>query len=297
MIAREEGFLLLTSYLGDMERKPLTVAQFRELTIRARAMERPGQDRELSQEDLLALGCDRAAAQRILGLLSQTEQLKWYLEKGRRQDCFPITRVSPDYPIRVRKCLGLDAPGVLWGKGDVEILHAPGIALVGSRDLHEENRLFAREVGKQAALQGHILISGCARGADREAQDSCLEHGGKVISIVPDALEKYPLQKNVLFLSEDGYDLDFSAQRALHRNWVIHAMGQKTFVAQCSMGKGGTWEGTRRNLRFGWSPVFCFDDASSAAQELVQMGAQQIRTDNLNEIALLQDRTMNFIDQ
>lgn len=297
MNAREQGFLLLTGYLGDPERRPLTVARFRELTLRARTMERPADDREMTVEDLLSIGCDSVSARRVLHLLSQTEQLQWYLEKGRRQDCFPITRVSRGYPLRLRKYLGLDAPGVLWVKGDADLLKLPAVALVGSRDLKDENREFARMVGKQAALQGYVLVSGHARGADRAAQDSCLEHGGRVISVVADALEKHPVQNNVLFVSEDGFDLEFSAQRALRRNRVIHSLGQKTFVAQCSLGKGGTWDGTLKNLHLNWSPVFCFCDGSRASRELESLGAVLIDGAHLQNMEALQPNTMNFIDQ
>lgn len=297
MTPREEGFLLLTGYLGDPDRKPLTVAQFRSLTHRARLMERPKADRDITPEDLLAMGCDRASTMRIVNLLSQTEQLQWYLEKGRRAGCVPVTRVSENYPDRVRRGLGLDAPGVLWAKGDLGLLDTPKIALVGSRDLREENRAFAQEVGAQAASQGYTLVSGGARGADRTAQNSCLEHGGKVICIVADQLEAHPLQENVLYLSETGFELPFSAHRALQRNRVIHCLGSKTFVAQCTFGKGGTWDGTRKNLRFGWSPVFCLDDGSPASRELEQLGAVLIRSDGLQAIETLQNNLMNFIDQ
>ena len=297
MTAREQGFLLLTGYLGDLERKPLTIAQFRDLTLRARGMDRPMQERELTQEDLLGLGCDRTSARRILHLLSQTEQLQWYLEKGRRQCCFPITRVSPGYPDRLRSCLGLDAPGVLWAKGDADILKLPAVTLVGSRELNGENREFAREAGKQAALQGFALVSGNARGADRIAQDSCLAHGGRVISVVADALADHPAQPNVIFISEDGFDLTFSAQRALQRNRTIHSLGQKTFVAQSRLGKGGTWDGTSRNLKLGFSPVFCFRDGSEASLELDRMGAALIGIDDLGDFASLQVNFMSFIDQ
>ena len=296
MTARDRGFLLLAGYLGDPERRPLSVAQFRELTLRARTMKMPEADRELTVEDLLHIGCDRAAARRIANLLAQEEQLAWYLEKGRRMDCVPITRVSGGYPERLRKRLGLDAPGVLWAKGDSSFLELPGVALVGSRELNSENKKFAREVGKQAALQGLVLISGDARGADRTAQESCLEHGGKIISVVADALEKCPLQRNVLYISEDGFDLGFSAQRALQRNRVIHSLARKTFVAQCKLGKGGTWDGTRKNLRFGWSPVFCFADGSEASLELERMGAVGITPDDLINIDALQSGIINFID-
>ena len=56
MTPREQGFLLLTQTLGDPGRKPLTVAQFRSLTRQAQEMERPLEDRELSMDDLIAIG-------------------------------------------------------------------------------------------------------------------------------------------------------------------------------------------------------------------------------------------------
>lgn len=297
MTAREQGFLLLTAHLGDTKRKPLTIPQFRELALRVKAMERPKTDRALTGNDLLALGYDRVFAGRVLQLLSQTEQLQWYLEKGRRCDCIPITRISGAYPQRLRKYLGLDAPGVLWTKGDTDILRMPAVSLVGSRELRDVNRAFACQVGKQAARQGFVLVSGHARGADRAAQDSCLEHGGKVISVVCDQLEKHPVQKNVLYVSEDGFDMAFSSQRALQRNRIIHSLGWKTFVAQSALGMGGTWDGTRNNLRYGWSPVFCFRDGSDASRELGQLGAVLIEPEALDDIAALRCAEMSFIDQ
>ncbi len=296
MTPAEQGFLLLTSQLGDPQRRPLTIAQFRDLAIRARAMEKPLDSRELSERDLLAIGCSHEFAQRVILLLSQTEQLAWYVEKGRNAGCVPITRNSGRYPYRLRKCLGLDAPGVLWLKGDPQLLELPIVALVGSRELKEENRKFAEEVGKQAAKQGFVLVSGHARGADRAAQDSCLAHGGKVVSVVCDALEKYTPQDRELFLSEDSFDLAFSAQRALQRNRVIHSLGQKTFVAQCTYGRGGTWDGTQKNLHHGWSPVFCFHDESQGCRELQQMGAVAIRPEGLSCIADLKSPVIDFLE-
>lgn len=296
MTPREEGFLLLTSFLGDPERKPLTLAQLRTLTLRARAMEKPQQERELSADDLIAIGCDRKLAERIAGLLSQSAQLQWYLGKGMCMGCRPITRISGDYPGCLHRILGPEAPGVLWLKGDETLLQTPAVSLVGSRELHPENRRFAQEVGKQAALQGYTLISGNARGADRTAQEACLEHGGKVISIVADRLEEHPLQANILYVSEEGYDLDFSSHRALQRNRLIHAWGEKVFVAQCRLEKGGTWNGTQLNLRKNWRPVFCCDDGTPAATELQQRGATLIKADALSDIPTLQNPNITFID-
>lgn len=297
MTAGEKGFLLLTGFLGDPERKPLTVAQFRNLTVRARAMSRPLSDRELAVEDLLAIGCGRADARRILHLLSQTEQLEWYVKKGQRMACFPLTRVSDGYPIRLRTALGMEAPGTLWCKGDLGLLNNKTVSLVGSRDLYPENHAFAEMVGRQAALQGYTLVSGNARGADKTAQESCLAHGGSVISVVADELTSHRIRENILYIAEEGYDLEFASYRALSRNRLIHSFSDKVFVAQCTFGKGGTWDGTKNNLRHGWSHVFCFRDGRSAMVELEQMGATAIDMSALTDFSNLQPNAMNFIDQ
>lgn len=296
MNSREAGFLLLTSHLGDPERKVLTVPQLRKLAQRLQTVDRLSEDRKMIPEDFLRLGYGQQEARRMIGLLNDDEQLAWYMQKGKRAGCVPITRVSEGYPLQLRKRLGLDSPGCLWAKGDLSLLQRPIVALVGSRQLRKENRAFAEEAGKQAALQGFTLVSGNANGADRTAQDACLAHGGTVVSVVADRLEELPENKRVLYLSEDGYDLPFSPQRALSRNRVIHCLGQIVLVAQCTYGKGGTWDGTTQNLRKNWSGVYCYEDGSEAAVELNQLGALLIDIDHLQDLAVLQPER-NLFDQ
>lgn len=295
MNGRERGFLLLTSQLGDPERKPLTVPQFRTLAKRASCMAKPETSRELTWEDFIALGYDREMAARIIQLLEDSGNLERYLCRGGLRDCVPVSRVSDLYPGSLRMRLGLDAPGCLWAKGDISLLNTQMIALVGSRELAEPNRAFAEAVGKEAARQGITLVSGNARGADRAAQNACLDCGGKVICVVADELQKYPLCKNILYLSEDSFDLPFSSARALSRNRVIHGLGYVSFVAQCDLGTGGTWDGTVKNLRNRWSPVFCFADGSRAVMELEQLGATLLAPEQLSDLPALRADAESFL--
>ena len=297
MRAGERGFLLLTSQLGDPCRKPLTVAQFRTLTKRMADISAPSElDDRLNVEHILSIGYDRSVAERIVCLLDEEIRLDGYLRLAQKRGCVPITRVSEGYPQILRNRLGADAPGSLWAKGELSLLETPMIALVGSRNLRTDNKKFAYAVGREAARQGFTLVSGNARGADKTAQDACLEWGGKVISIVADELENCPPTEKVLYLSEDSFDLPFSALRALSRNRIIHALGYKTFVAQCSYGKGGTWDGTVKNLRHNISPVFCFADGSAAMAELEQLGANIITTDDILDFSALHGKIESFLD-
>lgn len=294
MTPREEGFLLLTSHLGNPERKTMSAPQLRCLATRVRDMEKPEGDDPVREEDLIALGYSREEASRIISLLSDEAVLGWYLSQASRKDCVPITRVSPDYPQRLRRTLGIDCPGCLWAKGDMRLLCKPAISLVGSRNLMEENLAFAKEAGAQAAKQGYVLVSGNARGADRTAQEACLAAGGQVICVVADKLEDKPLTDDVLYLSEDSFDSPFSPFRALSRNRVIHCLADRVLVAQASLGKGGTWDGVTKNLRHGWSNVFCFDDGTQAMGELIQMGAQPVTIKELTTFDRLTETTANF---
>lgn len=280
MIGRERGFLLLRSHLGDPNRRPLTQSQLWRLRQLVRNAPREAWNRELEVQDLCDMGCNLREAQHIAFLLSEEEKLDRYLAWGDRVGCTPIAQVSPDYPQRLLRCLGQEAPGCLWAKGDVSLLGMEKIALVGSRDLLPENARFAQKVGRLAAERGIALVSGNARGADSVAQDACLEAGGKVISVVADCLHRYPERENLLYLSEESFDEGFSTHRALSRNRVIHSLGETTYVAQCGLGKGGTWDGATKNLRGKWSRVVCFSDGTPAMEALAALGAEL--TDEVN---------------
>lgn len=296
MRAAERGFLLLTSHLGDPDRKCLTRAQFRELARRMRNTSAEESLRELELPDLIRLGYGRDQGQKILDLLSQDFLLDHYLSKCAQAGCGVLTRISEGYPQALRSRLGTDAPGTLWYKGALSLLDRPKISLVGSRDIRPENAEFAREVGRQAAKQGFVLVSGNARGADRLAQDACLQAGGSVISVLSDRLTDHPSGKNTLLLSEEGFDREFTAPRALSRNRIIHSLPHATFVAQCAMKTGGTWDGTAQNLRHGWSRVYGFPDHSEAMELLSGMGAELIHTDRLDDLpALLEPESNLFL--
>jgi len=265
------------------------------LADRVQHMTRPQEDRKLLEPDVLALGYGWEMASRIVSLLEEEDRLRYYCTRAAKRDCRPVTRVSSRYPVILRQRLGLNSPGCLWAKGDLSLLDTPCIALVGSRELNPENRRFAEAVGRMAAEKRMTLVSGNARGADRAAQESCLTAGGRVISIVADELEKHPVRSRVLYLSEDGFDEPFSSQRALSRNRCIHALGQVVFVAQAQIHKGGTWDGTEKNLHHGWSPVVCFRDGSEASLELEQMGAYLIGLEELNDFGEPEKAACSFL--
>ena len=118
MNPRERGFLLLTSRLGNPDRQVLSTAQLRMLALRMRGRECAQPEREMTRQDFIELGYDRETAERYCALLSDTQELDYYLSRGRKMDCTPVTRVSEDYPGILRQRLGMDSPGCLRTKGE-----------------------------------------------------------------------------------------------------------------------------------------------------------------------------------
>lgn len=257
----------------------LSLAQARELSRRARAAGIGEEDpfRDVTVKDVRRLGYSEYEAGHIVSLLGRERQLDGYLLAAEKADVAVITRLDARFPQRLREQLGARCPAALFCRGDLRLLQRPCISVVGSRHLASPGAQFAAQAGRLAAREGFTLCSGDAMGADRTAQEACLRGGGSVLIFPATELVYCPARENVLYAAEGGFELGFSAQRALGRNRFIHAMGEKTLVAQTGFGKGGTWNGSLDNLQHEYSPLFVFDDGSEGARALCARGATPVQ--------------------
>ena len=275
----ERGLLLLCCPLGDPMAGALSLAQARELSRRARAAGIGEEDpfRDVTVKDVRRLGYSEYEAGHIVSLLGRERQLDGYLLAAEKADVAVITRLDARFPQRLREQLGARCPAALFCRGDLRLLQRPCISVVGSRHLASPGAQFAAQAGRLAAKEGFTLCSGDAMGADRTAQEACLRGGGSVLIFPATELVYCPIRKNTLYAAAGGFELGFSAQRALGRNRFIHAMGEKTLVAQTGFGKGGTWSGSLDNLQHEYSPLFVFDDGSEGARALCARGATPVQ--------------------
>lgn len=257
----------------------LSLAQARELSRRARAAGIGEEDpfRDVTVKDVRRLGYSEYEAGHIVLLLGRERQLDGYLLAAEKAGVTVITRLDSRFPRRLREQLGARCPAALFCRGDLRLLQRPCISVVGSRHLASPGAQFAAQAGRLAAKEGFTLCSGDAMGADRTAQEACLRGGGSVLIFPATELVYCPIRKNTLYAAEGGFELGFSAQRALGRNRFIHAMGEKTLVAQTGFGKGGTWSGSLDNLQHEYSPLFVFDDGSEGARALCARGATPVQ--------------------
>ena len=93
---------------------------------------------------------------------------------------------SSDYPRRLREIP--DPPEKLYCAGDISLLNADSISVVGSRKYTLYGKTVAHMIGKRLGECGVPVVSGLAYGIDAFAHQGALDAGGKVIGVLPGGL-------------------------------------------------------------------------------------------------------------
>lgn len=298
----ERCMLLLFAPIAEV--KALTPGRYRNLMRALEALGAGGEgDAELTQAELLRLGASVEEAQAILSRLEQTEALDQHLSQLHQKGITLLTRISPEYPRRLRDVLGDHAPMLLYCAGNLALFRTEGIAVVGSRQLRRAGQDFAFQAGRAIAEQGFTYVSGGAVGADTVGYEGAEAGEGSAILFLVDSLVERmeqmaePLEKGrLLLVSEYSFDQPFSVGRAYSRNRLIHAMGRKVLVAQSDYGSGGTWNGVMENLKGGWSPVFVCsaDHEDPGTRGLLERGCCPVNTAELEDLRALGDNQMSI---
>ena len=171
-------------------------------------------------------------------------------------DILPITH--EDYPKLLKENLKYNAPTVIYSKGNKSLLQEPSIAIVGSRNADAKSLSFTNNIAKKAVENNKVVVSGFAKGVDRQALDSAVGANGKSIIVLPQGIMtfgsgfkeyfKHITQGRVLVMSTFAPKAPWSVEFAMARNPIIYGMASEIFVAQ-SDSKGGTWSGVIDGLR------------------------------------------------
>ena len=285
-----EAVLLLTSSLGKSARNtlnPLTPSEWGEFAAWLK-------ERSLRPSDLLQ--CDLAQSlkmwehpkvsiSRVERLLNRGAALGFALEKWERAGLWVVTRADGNYPSQLKRRLGRNAPPILYGCGNADLLNTNGIAVVGSRDADDRELCVAEKVGRRAAECGEIVVSGGAAGIDREAMFGALNALGSVIGVLPDRLlrsstnsdyREHLLNGNLALVSPFDPEAHFSVANAMARNRYIYCLAHDAIVVSSKPDRGGTWRGAIENLKHGWVPLLvALNDAENSGNSgLVERGGR-----------------------
>jgi DNA processing protein len=257
-----QAILLVTAPLiagrGNSSSDLLSPGEYKHLVRRLREMQRQPADLLSPSAADLIHDCqpvvDETRLRRLLGrgfLLSQV------VERWQSRAIWVVSRADANYPRRLKAQLREDAPAVLYGCGDTNLLESGGLAVVGSRDVNDSLLAYTKNVGRLAANASKTIVSGGARGIDQAAMLGALEQGGKVIGVLADSLEKGAMNREnrdvlmngqLVLISSYDPSAGFNVGNAMRRNRLIYALADASLVVNSDFNKGGTWAGATEQL-------------------------------------------------
>jgi DNA processing protein len=176
------------------------------------------------------------------------------------------------------------SPAVIYVKGNKQIMCEKSIAIVGSRNATNKSLEFTDNIAKLASNEYKVIVSGFAKGVDKQALDSAIHYKGQSIIVLPQGImtfssgfKKYYRQivdGDVLVLSTFFPKVPWKAELAMARNPIIYGLADEIYVAESS-DKGGTWSGVVDGLRKQRRIFVRKPDASenNANNLLIQKGA------------------------
>jgi len=172
-----------------------------------------------------------------------------------------IPIISPEYSKILKENLKVaHTPALLYVKGSKQIMHEKSIAIVGSRNASDVSLEFTDNIAKLASKEYKVIVSGFAKGVDKQALDSAIKYIGQSIIVLPQGIMtfgsgfktyyKQIVNGDVLVLSSFFPKAPWKAELAMARNPIIYGLADEIYVAESSE-KGGTWSGVVDGLRKG----------------------------------------------
>lgn len=200
----------------------------------------------------------------------------------------PIT--SNEYSQTLKTNLKYNAPIILYTKGNKQILQEKAIAIVGSRNANDSSLQFTDNVAKKASSEYKVVVSGFAKGVDKQALDSALNYKGQSIIVLPQGITTFAsgmkkyykqiIEGDVLVLSVFHPKSPWSVDLAMARNSIIYGLASEIYAAQ-SDDKGGTWSGVTDGLKKGRIVYVRMPEKNEkcANLTLINMGAEAVDMD------------------
>jgi DNA processing protein len=170
-----------------------------------------------------------------------------------------ISIISPEYSKTLKDNLKTaHAPSLLYIKGNKHLLHEKSIAIVGSRNASDVSLEFTDHIARLASKEYKVVVSGFAKGVDKQALDSAIHYKGQSIIVLPQGIMtfgtgfktyyKQIINGDVLVLSTFFPKAPWKTELAMARNPIIYGLADEIYVAESS-DKGGTWSGVVDGLR------------------------------------------------
>lgn len=203
------------------------------------------------------------------------------------------------YPQRLNNCV--DAPILMYAKGDVDFNREKVISIVGTRNSTRYGNDFSREFIKELSLKfpDVQIISGLAYGIDICAHRAALENGLSTVAVLGHGLDRiYPyvhrqtaieITKNGALLTEYPSETNPDGHNFVRRNRIVAGMADATIVMESGTKGGSLITADIANSYF--REVFALP---GRIHDKMSYGCNKLISENK---ALLLQNTENFISQ
>jgi DNA processing protein len=193
--------------LGSRNRR-LLAAIVRALSGRATAEDHEALPERLADEPLLGWACRCRGAEP--GVDPSDEFVR--LEREAAAQLVQAARLQvtaiPLFDARFPPLLAAipDPPALLWLRGQLEVLSAPAIAIVGSRAATPYGLSMAARLAADLARAGLVIVSGLARGVDSAAHAATVTAQGRTIGVLGCGIDRvYPSEHRDLAIEMEQH--------------------------------------------------------------------------------------------
>lgn len=108
-----------------------------------------------------------------------------------------LTIKDSDYSEHLKN--SLEAPAILFIRGNADLMKYPAVSVVGTRQASDEGKGRARKLSLLLADMGFVITSGLAKGIDAAAHTGAIAAGGHTIAVIGTNLsESYPAENRSL---------------------------------------------------------------------------------------------------
>ncbi len=155
-----------------------------------------------------------------------------------------VAMAEPDYPPLLRTAD--TAPPLLCIKGDASLLTKSAVAIVGARNASAVARKFTRQIAQEIGGEGHVIVSGLARGIDTAAHEASVETG--TIAVMAGGIDVvYPPENEALHaaigergvvVSEMTPGTPPSEKHFPRRNRIISGIARALVVVEAAVRSG-----------------------------------------------------------
>ena len=166
-----------------------------------------------------------------------------FIERYKIQTFFVTDKL---YPARLKNCV--DAPLLLYFKGEADLNSSKVISIVGTRKATEYGKELCRQLIDDLQIHNPLVVSGLAYGIDSMVHKECIKQSVKTVGVLGHGLDRiYPAVHRSIaekMLSCGGLLTEFPSttipdrENFPKRNRIIAGMADATIVVEASI-KGG----------------------------------------------------------